>query len=639
MPTPDEMQDQWFEVTDFSPGCYTHTNTTGNVDRLLEAPPGSADAAGTFACYSLPQGGLGAFPRLDNSYGWTASDSSVSPNYIVGLLVHDELANNHTEAFVILEFDTGSVHSWSAYSFDVDTPTFHAIVDTSNASAPGLFGSPYPTFTRAYVTSVGSVTFTDATDTVTVVSGGFPNFEIGDTVTILRTTSGDAYVPLGTIVTNIVGNTMTLSNNVTVVGGGSVTGTLGTPGTAGVSPSSTQTPGQPVIVFPNGGPATATDATSGQVYMYPDPSNPSVFSALPLITGTGSTWSSVAGQVLCYDNRVLCLAGVLYPYPLGGGFDTNEDINYTDPPNSTLYGFQQTVLAAEAPYGYGCGLSISAGELFIVKKRGGAILVTGDIFSPNVTSLPGVQSTGGFYGRADSGMAGGFYCSEANGAWLWNGGSTSQKISTQLDDDFFMVPASGSIGSANYGFFVQSIGDKVYFSNNWMFDTRTNSWWKYHPDSTQGGVDLYYVQPVSGPFIYASPLSFTANNNDWLFRFNLAEAEQHWQWTSLPTTLQTNDRVSDVREVVIVATCTASAACQVTLTILDKGAVVWGPTTQSGFVDDGPDYIRFNTAGLGVTRPQFRINVDNTVGGVVDMPIIDGYKVRYRPRAHQAVQD
>ena len=638
MPQPDEMQDQWLEVSDFSPGCYSHTNTTGNIDRLLEAPPGACDGTSTFACSALPNGGLAALPRLDSSYGFTPTHSTTTPNYIVGLLVHDELANGHTEAFVIVEYDDGTHHSWSAYSYDIEATAFNAIVNTFNATGVGIFGSPYPTFTRAYVTSLTGVTFTNATNTVTVSSGGFPNFAIGGEVTILSTTSGTAYVPIGTVITNIVGNTMTLSNNVTVTSG-PVTGTLGTPGLAGTSPSSTQTPGQPVIVFPNGGPATATIASTGQLYMYPNPATPSTYSALPLITGAGSTWQSVTGQVLCYDNRVLCLAGVLYPYPAGTGFTTNENINFTDPPNSVIYGDQMTVLAAEEPFGYGCGLSISAGELFIVKKRGGGIVVTGDIFSPNVTTLPGVQSTGGFYGRADSGLAGGFYCSLANGAWLWNGGSTSQKISTQLDDDFFLPSVYSTMGSGNYGFFVQCIGDKVYFSQNWMYDTRNNSWWKYHPDAAQGGVDLYYVNPVSGPFIYAAPLSWSSSSTtNFLYRFNLAQAEQHYQWNSLPIRLSTQDRVADVREVVIRATCTDSQ-CTVTLTIFDKGAIAWGPTTMSGNVDAGPDYIRFNTAGLGVTEPQFRINVDNAGGGVVDMPIIHGFEVRYRPRAHQAVTD
>lgn len=392
-----------------------------------------------------------------------------------------------------------------------------------------------------------------------------------------------------------------------------------------------------MIVFPNGGPATATDGSSGQVYMYPNPATPTTYSALPLITGSGSNWSSVAGQVLCYDNRVLCLAGVNYSYPAGGGFNTNEDINFTDPPNSTLYGFQQTVLAAEEPYGYGAGLSISAGELFIVKKRGGAILVTGDIFSPNVTTLPGVEPTGGIYGRADSGTAGGFYCSYANGAWMWDGGSTSQKVSGNLDDNFFLPSAYTAINSGNYGFFIQCIGDKTYFSQNWMFDTRTGGWWKYHPDASQGGIDLYWVNPVAGRYIYAAPLSFTSASPTFLCQFDTSVPEQHYQWTSLPVLLATKDRRADIREVVVRATSTATNGA-VTLTILDKGNVVWGPTVQTGNVDDGPDYIRFNTAGLGVTEPQFRLNVDNT-GTIDDMPVIHGIRVYYRPHAHQAVTD
>src|SRR5208282_2542453 len=121
-----------------------------------------------------------------------------------------------------------------------------------------------------------------------------------------------------------------------------------------------------------------------------------------------------------HQNRIIVLSGVTYDYPAGSGFDTNEQICFTDPPNSAALGFQQTVLVPEEPYGYGCAGSISAGELVLIKKRGGGVVVTGDIFSPNVTDLPGVEPTGGIYGNASSGLDGFFYCSYENGAWVWN---------------------------------------------------------------------------------------------------------------------------------------------------------------------------------------------------------------------------
>ncbi len=280
----------------------------------------------------------------------------------------------------------------------------------------------------------------------------------------------------------------------------------------------------------------------------------------------------MTGQVVCYGNRILCLAGVNFGWPAGGGFDTNEEINFTDPPNSAFFGFQQTVLAAEDPFGYGGASSVSAGELFIIKKRGGGVVVTGDIFSPNVTFLPGVQPTGGMYGQAGAGSVGVFYCSLQNGAWLWNGGNTSQKISTQLDENFFLPPEFTTMGGNNYGYFVQCIGDKAYFSNNWMYDMTLGSWWKYFPDESQNGRNYFWVNPVSGRYIYAGVLSFTGTGV-FMAQFDTQTPAQTYQWCSLPLALASPFQVSDIREVVIIASCT-DVNCAITVSILDDNTEV-----------------------------------------------------------------
>src|SRR5208282_4861763 len=196
------------------------------------------------------------------------------------------------------------------------------------------------------------------------------------------------------------------------------------------------------------------------------------------------------------------------------------------------------------------------GELFLVKHRGGGLILTGDIFAPSVTRLPGVQSTGTIYGRADAGEQGVLYCSYANGAWLWNGSNTAEKVSQNLDDNFFLPPEFATMGSNNYAFFVQCIGDKAYFSNNWIYDMTYKSWWKYYPDTAQGGTNLFWVNPVSGPLIYAANLSFTASvSNDFLYAFNTAVPSQHYRWTSLPLRLGGDDQLSDIVQFDVRASC------------------------------------------------------------------------------------
>lgn len=544
MPDPKQLiqAEHWLEIPDFSAGAYNHTEISlDQANMLLPAGKGAHDPSGTYSCIALPGGGLGPLPGVVQTFTWPGTNETI--NYLVGFVAHDNLNNGDTEFVVIWEADDGTNHMWDAYSYIVQSGAFASIVSTFTASAAGIFGSPYPQFSRA-------VASTDpATD-----------------------------------------------------------------------------PGIPIIVFPNGGPAQTT--TDGQVYMYPDPDAPSTMGARELISGS----SSVGGQVIAHQSRILVLSGINYDHPVGGGWLTNEQISFTDPPNTETLGFQQTVLGAEDPFGYGAAGSISAGELFLLKKRGGGLIVSGDIFSLTVTALPGVTSTGDFYGNAASGVIGLVYCSLSNGCWIWNGSNTSQKLSDNLDDDFFLpVEFYGGMQSNNYGFFADWNGDKLYLSNNWLYDSRSNSWWKYYPDSTQGGDDLYYHQTVGEQYLYAAPLSFPSSSPIFAYQFDQKFPAQNYQWTSLPLHLAGEDRVTDVREVVVRASCADTGVSAVTVSILDGGTVV-ASQAQSGTVGHGPDIIRFTLGALGLREPQVRINVDNSASG--DSAIIHSISVGYKNRAH-----
>ena len=563
----------WISIDDFTPGCYSNGGVVvGNsVDRQLAAPLGAADAENTWSCYALPSKSLAALPGITHSYAWGGASSGGVTAYLVGLLVHDELTDGTTEAFAISEYDTGSGtgHHWQAYSFILESTTWNLITNTAEATSGGLFGSPYPAFTRVNLVQIGSAgsPLTLTSGSFTITSGaGWGATVAGDGISIYGVFSGAPTLPFDTFVESVVGTTLTLS---AAIGG--------TSGTGSVAVTSQTIPGNPVIAFPAGGPASPTTVSNGQLYLYPDPSNPAAFAALPLITGP--PYTSVAGQVVTHQNRIICFAGVNFSYPAGSGFNTNENINYTDPPNSASYGDQMTVLQAEDPFGYGGAASISAGELFIIKKRGGGVVVTGDINSPNVTWLPGVQPTGNLYGNVGSTPIGLVYCSEDNGAWTWNGGSQSSKISQSLDDAFFLPPEFATMGSNNYGFYVNYFGDKVYFSNNWMYDTRTGGFWTYYPRKAQSGQDLFWVQPVNGNYIYAAQLSFTGTNN-FMYRFDPATSAQTYQWQSLPFRTTDRDHRTDIREIVIRASCSTTQTSPFTVNLLDQNST--GGNTDSG---------------------------------------------------------
>jgi hypothetical protein len=352
---------------------------------------------------------------------------------------------------------------------------------------------------------------------------------------------------------------------------------------------------------------------------------------------------SITGQTIVHQSRIFVLAGVDYGYPAGGGFATNENLNFTDPPLSASMGDQQTVLVAEEPFGYGCAGSISAGELFLVKKRGGGVVLIGDIVtSAQVTMLPGVQPTGNIYGNAASTPMGFVYCSFDNGAWVWNGSNTSQKVSQNLDDGFFLPPEFSPMASNNYAFYVSSFGDKVYFNNNWLFDTRTGGWWPYYPRKAVGtvggiqGEDLYWVQPVNGNCIYAAQLSFVGSTSlNFMYRFDPSFPAQYYQWTSLPFRVTDRDHRTDIREVVIRAS-SSNGNGKITVSILDQN-VFQTSQVMPAAIGEGPEIIRFNMPGGGYSEPQIQVAVQATSSG--DMPIIHSIEIGYRERAHQAVQN
>ena len=137
-------------------------------------------------------------------------------------------------------------------------------------------------------------------------------------------------------------------------------------------------PPSPKLVFPTTAVSTDGNGTAGHLWVYTSIAAPTTAVADDLNVGP----TSITGQVVTYGSRVICLAGVNYSWATGGGINTNENINFTDPPQSAVYGNQQTVLAAEEPWGYGAWGTISVGELMLASRRTVAALSSTATSSP-----------------------------------------------------------------------------------------------------------------------------------------------------------------------------------------------------------------------------------------------------------------
>jgi hypothetical protein len=455
-----------------------------------------------------------------------------------------------------MEGDDGTDHYVLGYSYVPQTTTAHGLanVTTTNPTTPGIFGAPYPAWTRMSSQPV-----------------------IGDP---------DYIVPT------------------------------------------------PVLVFP-GSVLTDASTNSGHIWIYPPVGSPTSFSCQDLVD-PGVT--GVSGQVITYGDRILVLSGVGYSWPVSGGISTNENINFTDPPEGEDYLDQQTILVAEDPWGYGAWGSISVGELVLIKKGTGGVIVTGDIESPNsVIYLPGIQSTGDIVGRANANQIGLIYCSEGRGAWLWNGGNTSEKISPQLRDNFFDC-ASTVIPSNNYGFYSESWQDWIMFSNNWLFNPDTNSWWCIWPQLGEGNDEVigqtyfWWTKGRLGYQRYAAPLKIDNVGDygtNWFSRFDSTVPASNWSWTSLPMhVVPTADRVVDVRQVVLRLSSPDGTAPVATVQI---GSWV-GRTIDTGTtIGRNPTTFRFNAGAgsLGLEDITVQILGENTDGSAPILHSIDiGFNIR-----------
>lgn len=290
---------------------------------------------------------------------------------------------------------------------------------------------------------------------------------------------------------------------------------------------------------------------SGDILLYPDPANPTVFGVYDFMSDTANT-------IFGHQNRIISLDNINLSWPAPVSLNTNNDgINYTDPPNSETYPgtTPDTIFVAEQPYGYGAFGSISAGELFLVKRRGGGVVVQGDITLPTVTYLPGVRPTGAISGHADSNEAGFFYCvynggtiePGGQGAHLWGGGNVSQKISTQLDDNFFVV--ANPIESREFSYFCKRFDRYMLFSNNWLYDPQTGSWWRYLNPNT---ASLYWITDAFQSNQFYGAICEVASDTSpvFLYQFDKVVPASEYQWQSLPIRVSEN-RYVDLREVAV----------------------------------------------------------------------------------------
>jgi hypothetical protein len=297
-------------------------------------------------------------------------------------------------------------------------------------------------------------------------------------------------------------------------------------------------------------------------WLFPDPVVPTT--NVPFLEAS----PNAGGLLIGHQSRILSLQATAEAHGLNAASVSNELINYTDPPLTFAPHAQRTQLGAEHPFGYGSWGSISSGELILIKRYGGALLVSGDIFAPSVISLPGVASTLYATNEGTFSPIGLIYIGD-NGlaVYAWNGNSSSELLSENIDmtnnplgrqdptEDF-------SVTGLNY--WHDLWGPYVVFSNNYILDTRTRSWWRLEQPS------IYNVGMMSkGKFsslMYFIEGTWVMNATQQIATGRLSILAASYSWNSQPVPVSIG-RDIETRRVDVLASAESGTTSTVTVTL------------------------------------------------------------------------
>lgn len=279
--------------------------------------------------------------------------------------------------------------------------------------------------------------------------------------------------------------------------------------------------------------------------------------------------------------------GVIQPivYPVGNltslVMQGDDILAYSDPPTMATppqiphYSAVYNYYTLENASGFGAWGSVSTGELVMIRRGQGAVIVAGDPAFPTfVTKLPAVHGTGQIMQKMTQCQAGSLYVTETDGVYSWNGGNTSAKISPQIPDratlrtDLEPNGVFGPVGVVGARTWHDVLDNLVFFPNNWVFDSTANSWWQCEGSTvfSSGG----WAASGSGVrFMYG--VSATPVDNTFpVYQFDATTLASSYLWQSNPLPSSSETLVTIIRVELVASNPTPTpATVTVTPTIPD----------------------------------------------------------------------
>jgi hypothetical protein len=241
-----------------------------------------------------------------------------------------------------------------------------------------------------------------------------------------------------------------------------------------------------------------------------------------------------------------------------GAIAAGESIGYSDPNAFIASNINETqqLFVEENPTGFGTWQSMNANELFMVKQRGGGVVIRGDISRPTIVRMPGLPSV---YGATNKGCLTdkGYVYGSKTGVYRWSGADTAEDLAVQMGGPYggwFWKPEDDSTDDLWPGALHGTFGFAPPFvltPNNFVLDTDTGGWWRIHPTPTQnastGTVIAHWQTSSTGKF-YGMPAYIDATHTRLWSRFNPNIGANVWQWLSQPLA-KTRNRTLNMREI------------------------------------------------------------------------------------------
>lgn|SRR5215469_224139 len=301
----------------------------------------------------------------------------------------------------------------------------------------------------------------------------------------------------------------------------------------------------------------------------------------------------------------------------------------------------------EMGIGIGTWGSISDGEFFFVYQGGGGVLVYGDLaFPTSAVKLPGLAGTGNADGPGVETSVGLVYVTDFDGAYVWNGGNTSTKISQAISDDVLFrgspLPAPFS-NTARASAHNDVWSNWVMFANNWMWDVLTGSWWKVE-DPAVNTMMMHCPSLVTTGVFYSSDWMAVNNTGSTgpvtvhIFVWDRTIPATTYRWTSNPIS-PIPGRLFSLEWVEIVATNpTATGSATVTVTPIGDANTLGNNTQHVAFTVPPNVQSWRGSMRLGFSGYNMQIQVDSVGAGSNPAPSIHEIHLGFVPTRTSQVE-